>query len=65
MQFCQHQCISSVGLDPVACLDRNQRGRDDDAIMPQPAQQSTQAVTAVTGLITEVQATPTTRQSLN
>jgi hypothetical protein len=65
MQFRQRQRIPSVSLHPLACLERNQRGRDDDAVIPQPAQQSIQTIAAGTSLIAEVQVMPTTRQPFN
>jgi hypothetical protein len=65
MQFRQRQRIPSVSLHPLACLERNQRGRDDDAVIPQPAQQSIQTIAAGTSLTAEVQVMPTTRQPFN
>ena len=54
-QFGEGNGISTVGLDPLARLPRDQRGRDDGAGMSEGGDQAMQAVAGRTGLVAEVQ----------
>jgi hypothetical protein len=40
VQLGQHQRVATVGLDPISRLDRDQRRRHHDTVMPAPAQQT-------------------------
>src|ERR1700730_6644428 len=58
MQLRQHQSVTAIGLDPVARLHRNQRWCHHDAVVPQPGQQTVKSISARTGFVAEVEATP-------
>ena len=55
VQARQGECIATVGFDVIAGADRNQRGRDDTAIVAALLQLSMQSVAAWSGLIAERQ----------
>jgi len=52
----QGERVAPVGLDPVARLPRDQRRRDDGAMVPEPGEEPVQAVAGRAGLVAEVQA---------
>ena len=58
MQLRQHHRIASVGLDPIARLHRNERGRDNHTVMAEFGQLPVQTVAAGTSLVAELQAAP-------
>jgi hypothetical protein len=49
---------TAIGLDPVAGLHRNQRWCHHDAVVPQTGQQTVKSISARTGFVAEVEATP-------
>src|SRR6476620_9789056 len=59
MQLRQHQSVAAIGLDPVAYLHRNQRWCHHDTLVPQTGQQPVKSISARTGFVAEVEATPT------
>ncbi len=62
VQPCQVDRIPPVGLDPVAGLERDQRWRDHDALVPGHAQLTLDAIAAQTRLIAKLQAASATSQ---
>ena len=56
VQLGQHHRVAAIGLHP--CLDRDQRRRHHEAIMPATSQQPVQPITAGTGLATKAQPPP-------
>ena len=62
MEFRQHESIAAVGLHPVACLHRDERGGGDHAVMPDLGELPVEAIAAGAGLI--MQQSPVTAKLL-
>ena len=62
MQLGQVDRIPPVGLDPVTGLERDQRWRDHDALVPGHAQLTLDAIAARTRLIANLQGASATSQ---
>ena len=58
MEFSQHEGIAPVGLHPVARLDRNERRRDDHAVMPEFGELPMQTIAARACLVAEMKLAP-------
>src|SRR6478752_4481125 len=58
MEFSQHEGIAPVGLHPVARLDRNERRRDDHAVMPEFGELPMQTIAARACLVAEIKLAP-------
>ncbi len=64
VQLRQHDAVSPVGLHPVTGLHRDERGRDNQAIVPEIGQLPVEAIAAGPGFVAEVKLTPATTQLL-
>jgi hypothetical protein len=62
MQLSQVDCVSTIGLDPISRLSRNQRRGHDYAIVPGERQLTLNSVAARAGLVTEQKLPPAARQ---
>jgi hypothetical protein len=51
----QGERVAPVGLDPVARFPRDQRRRDDGAMVPEPGEEPVQAVAGRAGLVADAQ----------
>ena len=61
----QAQRVAAIGLDPVARLARNERGRDHPALMPKLADQPIKTVASRPRLVTKRQLAMLGRQASN
>src|ERR1700691_1674778 len=62
MQACERHRISTIGLNPLAWLLRNQRWCNDRAVMPESRHLAIQSVSGRTGFVADVQLPVTIRQ---
>jgi hypothetical protein len=64
MEFGQRDGIAAVGLHPIACLHRDERGGEDHAVVTQLDELPVDAVAAGAGLIAEMRRSPLAAQLL-